>query len=763
MRRLNWIAAMVVACGLGAAHAAPTAPGGYMGAQLKGEGAAVSAGERSFVGGVRLTRVVPDSPAEQSGFKTGDLVVECPGILFGKDAEANNGGFREILRGGSPGDTLALTVVRGDAVLELTLTLGRRPGAIPNWEKALPADTGFTVTPEARLGVQPLVEKLVAAQGIGSDYSDLRRRLDRLTQSGDPYKLPIVAAAMRDPYAMAPLARTIAGLEGGPVQVLAKASWALGAGGGFLPGGPRLTDEPRDLDAHVAFITERLERATALRGEAFAALTAAEQEELQKLLPVLGRLFIAETMWPLGKNPQKPAAGRAVVLAAKVDVAKLVAAAAVLAPLVQAPYLESLRRDLAEVVGPEQVVRRETPHGDMVFAGTGKQWHRKPAAFLFDLGGDDFYTQQTNPGVNVVIDAGGNDAYEATFGVAHGAALMGVSMVVDLEGDDTYVAQRWGLAYVAQRWGLGAAFCGVGILWDHAGDDRYRGKDFSQGVAFCGVGALLDGAGDDRYDAPAHAQGVGLPGGFGALVDGGDGGDEYFCKGRDQTGYGDEGIFDAWSQGVGVGFRGLASGGLGVLVDHGGVDRYEAGNFSQGGGYYFGWGCLVDRGDGDDLYIGSRYAQAYAAHQAIGFFEDHGGNDRYTTRQGVAQSCSWDETVTTFIDRAGDDVYEGGKFFSQGAAAHNGFSLLLDYGGSDTYDYKPGQSQAKSNDYHGGTSLGLFIDLGGATDVYTGGKMKSSNDAITHRDSHGFQCDLPVADLAEATKRHAEWMGKRGK
>ncbi len=752
MRALAWFAAMVV-LGVTAAHGSP-APGGYMGVGLEASADTIEVQGAAFTGGIRLTRIVEGGPAAKSGFQANDLIVVCPGVLFIDSADANMGAFRELLRAMAPGQTLAMTVVRDAVLVELTLTLGSRPGALPNWEKAIPAETGFAVSAEQRLGVQALAEAVVAEQGIGADYADLRKRLRRLARSGDPYKLPIVATALRDPYAMAPLARDIAGLRGGPAGVLPVVRWALHGGEGARAGVPSDGDGDlaavRTLDAHVQFITARLQQAAALRDEAFAALTAPEQAELRKLLPGLGTLFVKETMWPLGKSPQKPAATRAVRLAAKVDTATLIAAAATLTPLVDALYLRSLQRDLA-AVGPDTVIRKATPYGDVVFAGTGRHWHRKAAAFLLDLGGDDFYTQQTNAGISVVLDLAGDDAYEATFDVAHGAARMGVSLLVDVAGDDSYIAQRCG---------LGSAFCGVGILWDQAGDDRYRGKDFSQGVAFQGVGLLIDGAGVDRYSAPANAQGVGLPGGFGALVDGGNGDDEYFCKGRDQTGYGDEGIFDAWSQGVGVGFRGLASGGLGVLVDHGGNDRYEAGNFRQGGGYYFGWGGLTDLG-GDDLYIGSRYAQAFAAHQAIGFFEDHAGDDRYTTRQGVAQSCSWDETVTTFIDRAGDDIYEGGKFFSQAAAAHNGFSLLIDYGGVDRYDYKPGQSQAKSNSYHGGTSLGLFIDLGGAADTYTGGTLKSVNDTITHRDTHGFQLDLPVATLPEATKRHAEWMDKK--
>ena len=174
------------------------------------------------------------------------------------------------------------------------------------------------------------------------------------------------------------------------------------------------------------------------------------------------------------------------------------------------------------------------------------------------------------------------------------------------------------------------------------------------------------------------SQGVALPGGAGWLLDG-RGNDRYYAKGKHATEYGDAGIFDSWSQGCGVGIRGYESGGIAILYDGGGIDRYEAGNFSQGGGYYFGIGLFRDGGRENDTYIGSRYNQGFAAHEAIGYFEEVGGNDFYTTRHAVAQGVSWDESIVAFIDRDGDDVYEGGASFHKEQARTMGspcFSTL---------------------------------------------------------------------------------------
>ena len=146
--------------------------------------------------------------------------------------------------------------------------------------------------------------------------------------------------------------------------------------------------------------------------------------------------------------------------------------------------------------------------------------------------------------------------------------------------------------------------------------------------------------------------------------------------------------------------------GVGAVYDAGGRDRMEAGNFAQGGAYFYGFGLLYCDGSDPDHYIGSRYAQGFTAHQAAGAMIEAGGDDRYTTRYAVATGISWDESVTLFLDQDGDDVYEGGSF-SHGAAAMNGWSIFLDLAGTDTYRYTD-QAGGTSNTYHGGHFVGLL-------------------------------------------------------
>ncbi|MDP2577086.1 MAG: M28 family peptidase [Candidatus Palauibacterales bacterium] len=72
-------------------------------------------------GGVRLTGVRPDSPAERAGLQGGDIVIE-----FGGTRVLNLYDYTYALRAHSPGDTVAITVKRNGRELELSAVLERR-------------------------------------------------------------------------------------------------------------------------------------------------------------------------------------------------------------------------------------------------------------------------------------------------------------------------------------------------------------------------------------------------------------------------------------------------------------------------------------------------------------------------------------------------------------------------------------------------------------------------------------------------------------
>jgi hypothetical protein len=256
----------------------------------------------------------------------------------------------------------------------------------------------------------------------------------------------------------------------------------------------------------------------------------------------------------------------------------------------------------------------------------------------------------------------------------------------------------------------------VGILVDDAGDDIHVSRSWSQGAGFFGIGSLADLGGADQYEGRILCQGVGGPRAIGVLVDR-TGSDLYTVRGAPSA-YATPATDRGFSQGVGYGMRRDLAGGIGLLVDHAGDDRFEGGEFSQGGGYFFALGVLADRA-GRDLYRGDRYAQGFAAHQAFGALLDDAGDDIYYSRTAAGQGAAWDESVAVLVDRAGDDHYRADGL-SQGAAAQQAIAALVDLAGRDSFIGAGDSVQggAAGNEYHfkecACFSLGLLLKRGGA-------------------------------------------------
>lgn len=604
------------------------------------------------------------------------------------------------------------------------------------------------------------VRARVEAGGVAADYEDLLGRLAKLAEQRDRSRASAVDLVRRRPFRLPSVAEWIAeGFESegrrrpDPGSTLVAAIDHARAVLDLSPPEDQAPALQSGLapEAHLDALEALLARAAGAREAAFAPLSSEEREHCAAHWRELSERFEAHIDLTADEDPQRLAQNRRTVfLAEQCDRAALLEAARTLAAVADPAWLAGLAKDLAAAgldLSLPIVLQRKTPQGRIVIAGTGDDVHRggeqsseegpdELIAILIDLGGDDLYAGGQGSTVNqtgspvlpaaILVDVAGNDAYESTHAHAQGAGLLGVGLLVDLAGDDSYVGMRW-----AQ----GTGFLGVGVLLDAAGDDVYRCLAYGQGLGLWGVGLSLDLGGDDRRESHLFAQGVGLAGGLGVLADR-DGDDEAWCKGLLPTSYGTAGVFEGWGQGCGIGFRGIASGGIGVLVDGGGRDCYEGGNFSQGGGYYHALGLLIDRGSGDDRYIGSRYNQGFSAHQALGYFHEEGGNDLYRTRNAVAHGLAWDESVTFFVEDLGDDDYQGGGF-SLGASAHNALCVFRDRRGHDTYRRgEPGS--AGPNDYHGGTSLSFFLDEGGAKDAYPG---EHRNDSVHHSGEHGFLVD----------------------
>jgi 2-alkenal reductase len=73
--------------------------------------------------GVYVSDVAPDGPAEMSGIQPGDIITEIDGEPIDQ-----NHPLEEFLFEHKPGDTVELTVQRGDQSMQVQVTLGERPG-----------------------------------------------------------------------------------------------------------------------------------------------------------------------------------------------------------------------------------------------------------------------------------------------------------------------------------------------------------------------------------------------------------------------------------------------------------------------------------------------------------------------------------------------------------------------------------------------------------------------------------------------------------
>ena len=213
--------------------------------------------------------------------------------------------------------------------------------------------------------------------------------------------------------------------------------------------------------------------------------------------------------------------------------------------------------------------------------------------------------------------------------------------------------------------------------------------------------------------------------------------------GGSPTLYGDPGLSDAWAQGVGLGLRGIAGGGVGILRDGAGTDLYDAGVFSQGGGYYHGTGMLLDLGAGGDEFVATRYALGWGAHGGLGFLDNAGGDDLYRTRHSVVAGLAWDYSLAWFRDRSGNDDYRVGDF-SLGASAHGSVAWFTDADGSDTYS---GTRPARRNE--GGPNLSVFLDSGAGENTVDGRQMAPG---CRYSDEYGFEIWRRYDVLPECVK-----------
>lgn len=725
--------------------------GSYLGMGFEPSDALTSGAGKSFGYGLRVNLIYPRTPAWEAGFQINDIILSVAGLpVYSGDTEKMADDVVELISDEPAGKLIPVKVLRprkGDSPELLTLEVRLRRREFNPGPKVIPADSiihpEWTERPPNE--IERIAGVLTRHYGIEKDQKELDRRLKEMTVQGDAFRIPEISYVLRHPYRNAEAAEAL--LQNITPRVHDD---TFGLGQRLISTALHLLRPERSHpdkliehsplkaglkpEEHLKQLESVLAEVDALWKKAFKDLSVEDLDFMNAhSKDFLDTFKNGQNLMAAPNQEELLNRVRMADLAAKVDYESLLLASASLLRISKPSFVQALKRDF-ELSGMKlkqpEVASLKTPYGEIVIAGTGDDWHdefeKRDIAVLIDLGGNDTYSNGAGASTrklhaSIVVDLDGDDTYQANTDFAQGAGFLGIGILADLAGDDTYVGQTG-----AQ----GASFAGVGLLLDASGNDVYRAHAFAQGTGFWGLAGLIDLAGNDRYESHLLSQGVGVAGGIGALIDG-RGNDSYYSTGFFASDYGTPGTFNGLSQGVGFGLRGLASGGIGILYDGQGKDRFEAGDFSQGGGYYFGWGIFENDGREDDVYIGARYAQGFSAHYAVATFIEQGGNDVYKSGFGVASGLSMDLSTTWFEDRGGGDRYEA-KEFSAGSSAHNSLTVFIDRGGKNSFigDGKWGQASAQGNYYHGGTSLSLVFD-GGAP-----------RDKVTARDDYFFIFDV---------------------
>lgn len=382
----------------------------------------------------------------------------------------------------------------------------------------------------------------------------------------------------------------------------------------------------------------------------------------------------------------------------------------------------------------------ETPFGWIVVdtSGRNNRHQLKDALLVLDVGGDDAYEflapGDTHP-ISVLLDHGGSDSYAtAASGADPSSATLGYGVLWDTEGDDRYQGTEQAQA---------CALFGAALLVDGGGRNRFVASSRSQAHAIGGVAVLASAGGADEFTAQTYSQATGGPGGVALLLDTA-GDDRYTLSDvplvRPSPQLPDRNT--SMGQGAGYGTRGVfldgrsSAGGIGMLADLAGDDRYDAQVFAQGVGYHEGLGMLLDDG-GDDRFESAWYAMGAGVHYAAGVFIKRGvGNDVYRSTHEMVLGSGNDLSVGVFVDEGGDDEYNVGQL-SLGVAHANSTAIFVDGSGNDRYTVASPTCRALGAAYlhEWGTpreslpNLGLFMDLGGA-DGYPAHCVRAANDQL---------------------------------
>jgi hypothetical protein len=681
--------------------------------------------------GLKIDIVFPFGAAAKAGLKRGDVLVSFNGEKPAHSNKSDVEKFVKRLKLLKLGDTVIWTVVRNKERLDFKILVQGKKFNFGD----LPVDPNLQWPGlEDKAELKTELEKVSNQVGFKDDLSDLENRFMEMTTEADSFRSPAVEYLQRNPF---------------QIQAAQKAAFKLVKKcdlrdvSGCLQ---RLNDhfnlqnfkveKPRlrtglSLREHLKQLSQLFTQLDQTVSKGFGKSSQQEVQFLKDHMLDFLDYFSENILLYEDSNQERLEKNlRALEIMLKIQpqyfAHALFQLSSALDPSFALKFKEDLKNEKTNL-SKEIIAEVKTDLGLILIGGTRNndyaKYGTKNVILILDLGGDDYYANVSGN----IVDLEGDDSYESNKSSTLAGAAFNSRILLDLKGNDRYTC----ISHC-----LGASIFGSSLFIDQEGNDIYRGKIYAEAFSFAGFSAFIDGAGDDRYESMNMSQGLGIAGGKSFLIDL-SGADSYFAKGLLASSYQDPGQFEGWSQGVGLGVRNFISGGIGLLYDGQGMDRFEGGILSQGGGYYFGYGLLLNDSKEDDIYIGSRYAQGFSAHYAVGSFLEVGGNDTYVRRGEAGNGLAWDLSLSLFEDISGNDKYGAGDA-AIGVGLQNSFGFFKDSDGNDVYSGKhlPIQDPIK-NEYHGGFSFGVFQDLGGKNDQY---EIFKNNSSVV-RDGHQILLD----------------------
>ena len=372
---------------------------------------------------------------------------------------------------------------------------------------------------------------------------------------------------------------------------------------------------------------------------------------------------------------------------------------------------EFINNNIDRILWQEETIIEQTEDGEIIIGSVYDDNHivNKSIAIIDPAGNDSYTFIENNQDSFFLLDLSGDDIYRSATSLF--SANFGFSYAYDMSGNDCYFAKEEAFS----------AKFGFQEFRDASGDDYYNVEYLGLAAAVFGSSTLIDETGNDVYVTGQYGQGFSSTWGISLLLDEA-GVDSYLCGNSEFHAPLAPNDYKSMGQGMGFGMRPDFGGGIGILIDKSGNDRYLGGVYAQGVGYWYGLGFLLDNG-GNDFYNAVYYPQGSGIHLAGGFLYDQAGEDSYYSKHGPGQGAGHDFGVGFLIDGAGNDHYsvEGGN----GLGLTNSVGIFIDKSGNDRYENGTNSNYGYGKAARGSGSIGLFIDAAGK-DFYPHPTMQDS-------------------------------------